>query len=77
MDGLLLVGGNVSELVERIVYMLNVCLKKEIKLSPKKMQLGKKVVFWGISICYDNFLDVVDISPEESKLAAVKNLKIP
>ena len=34
-------------------------------------------MFRGVSISYNNYLDVVDTSPEESKLTAVKNQKIP
>ena len=39
------------------------------------MQFDKQVVFGGVCISYDTFLNVVDINAEKSKLAAIKDLK--
>ena len=41
MDDLLIIGRNISEWVKRIIPLLNVCLKINMKLSLKKMQLEK------------------------------------
>ena len=53
------------------------CLKKNIKLSPKKMQIGKQVIFGGIQISYDNILEAVNMGSEDSKIAAVKRVEVP
>ena len=50
---------------------------ENIKLSPKKMQVGRKVTFGGISISYDNVLDAVNLTPEQSKIEALKSLSVP
>ena len=77
MDYLLIVASSFEELCERVMYLIKVCQRKNIKLSPKKMQVGRKVTFGGISISYDNFLDVVNLTPEQSKIEALKSLTIP
>ena len=73
----MLVRRNISELIQRIICLLDICFKKNIKLSPHKMQLGRKVCFRGVNISYNNFLDLVNIALEESKLAAIRYMKIP
>ena len=41
------------------------------------MQFGRSVIFGGTTISYDNILDVVNMTPEESKIAALKSLTVP
>ena len=65
MDDLLIVASNFEELCERIMYLIGICKRKNIKLSPKKMQVGRKVTFGGKSISYDNVLDAGNLTPEQ------------
>ena len=74
MDDLLIVASNFEELCERIMYLIGICKRKNIKLSPKKMQVGQKVTFGGISISYYNVLDAVNLTPEQLKIEALKSL---
>ena len=77
MDDLLICACSFTELCERVMYLIKVCQKKNIKLSPKKMQVCKSVILGGTTISYDNILDVVNMSPEESKIAALRSLEVP
>ena len=77
MDDLLVVASSFEELCERIMYLIGICKKKNIKLSPKKMQVGRKVTFGGININYDNILDSVNLTPEEAKLETLQILTVP
>merc|ERR1711954_176700 len=77
MDDILVVASSFEKLCERIMHLIGICKKKNIKLSPKKMQVGRKVTFGGISIPYDNILDAVNMTPEESKIEALQSLSVP
>ena len=61
--------------------MLQVCLKKNIKLNPDKVKLGRRVEFGGISIqaCRTEGDDQkrVYLSPSEEKLQTFLRLKTP
>ena len=64
MDDLLITASNFQELTKRIVYVLQVCQRKNIKLSPKKFQAGECVTFGGTEIKYNPSLESVDLAPE-------------
>ena len=64
MDDLLITASNFQELTERRVYVLQVCQRKNIKLSPKKFQAGECVTFGGTEIKYNPSLESVDLAPE-------------
>ena len=77
MNDILICARNFEELTERIIYVLQVCKRKNIKLSPKKFQAGESVTFGGTEITYNKSLESVDLAPEERKIAAVKSMTIP
>ena len=77
MDDLLIVASSFEELCERVMYLIKVCQRKNIKLLPKKMQVGRSVIFGGTTISYDNILDVVNMTPEQSKIEALNSLTVP
>ena len=45
MDYLLIVASSFEELCERVMYLKKVYQRKNINFSPKKMQVGRKVIF--------------------------------
>ena len=77
MDDLLVVASSYEELCERIMYVIGICKKKNIKLSPKKMQVGREVIFRGININNDTILDSVNLTPGEAKLETLQSLTVP
>ena len=81
IDDILVSASNLQMLEQRMERMLEVCLKKNMKLHPEKIQLGRRVEFGGVSVeaCRakgDNQKRVY-LSPSEDKLAAFLDLKTP
>ena len=68
-------------LEKRMKKMLNVCKKKNVKLNPDKLQLGRKVTFGGIDIetCkgVGDTRRTVYLSTSEEKLQAFFDLQTP
>ena len=68
-------------LEQRMEKMPQVCLKKNMKLNPDKVQLGRRVEFGGVSIeaCKTRGDDQkrVYLSPREEKLQTFLDLKTP
>ena len=77
MDDISICTRNFQELTERIIYVLQLCERKNIKLSLKKFQAGESVTFGGTEITYNESLESVDLAPEERKIAAIKSKTIP
>ena len=77
MDDLLIIANSFPELCERVIYLLRVCIKKNIKLSHKKVQIGKQVVFGGVQLSYNPTLESVDMAPEEAKIEAIRSMSVP
>ena len=68
-------------LEQRMEKMLQVCLKKNMKLNPDKVQIGRCVDFGGVTIeaCKTRGDDQrrIYLSPSEEKLQAFLDLKTP
>ena len=74
-------GNNIVALEERMEKILKVCLRKNMKLHPDKLQIGRRVTFGGVTIeaCKtdgDNQRRVY-MSPSEEKLQTFLELKTP
>ena len=50
IDDVLVCGDNMGVLEERMEKMLKVCLRKNMKLHPDKLQLGREVTFGGVTV---------------------------
>ena len=74
MDDILVGASSMSLLVRRINFVLDVCRKTNVKLSPKKFKLGKEVVFGGYRISHDVVNDLVLIQPSVEKVEAIQNI---
>ena len=81
IDDVLVSGNNIVTLEERLERMLKVCLKKNMKLHPDKLQIGRRVTFGGVTIEASKTVGDdqrrVYLSPSEEKLAAFLDLKTP
>ena len=68
-------------LQHRMEKMLEVCLKKNMKLHPDKLQIGRRVTFDGVTIeaCKSDgdTQKRVYMSPSEEKLQTFLDLKTP
>ena len=68
-------------LEQRMEKMLEVCLKKNMKLHPDKLQIGRRVTFGGVTIeackAEGDAERRVYMSPSEEKLQAFLDLKTP
>ena len=68
-------------LEQRMEKMLEVCLKKNMKLHPDKLQIGRRVTFGGVTIeackAEGDAERRVYMSPNEEKLQALLDLKTP
>ena len=81
IDDVLVSASSLQMLEQRMEKMLKVCLRKNMKLHPDKIQLGRRVEFGGVSVeaCRAKGDDQrrVYLSPSEEKLAAFLDLKTP
>ena len=81
IDDVLVSASNIVMLEQRMEKMLQVCLKKNMKLHPDKVQLGRRVEFGGVSVeaCRTEGDDQkrVYLSPSEKKLKTFLDLKTP
>ena len=50
IDDIMVTGNNIGALEERMEKILKVCLKKNLKLHPDKLQMGRRVTFGGVTI---------------------------
>ena len=81
VDDILTTSCSLSQLEERMRKLLDICRKKNMKLSPKKLQLGKKVIYGGIVLegtkAQGDPCEGVYISPTTDKLEAFLNISTP
>ena len=76
MDDILAGARTVSKLERRLKRLFNVCRKKNMKLNPRKFKVGVSGVFGGCVISHD-ITSGISLTPEDHKVAAVKNLQAP
>ena len=72
IDDIMVTGNSIVALEERMEKILKVCLRKNLKLHPDKLQIGRRVTFGGVTIeaCKtegDNQRRIY-MSPSEEKL---------
>ena len=77
LDDILAVAPDFKTIKDRIIQILNVCRKRNIKLSPTKFQLGKKVTFGGVSVSHSSLLDAVCLDVTSDKVAEIEALRMP
>ena len=81
IEDIMVTGNSIVALEERMEKILKVCLRKNLKLHPDKLQIGRRVTFDGVTIeaCKtegDNQRRVY-MSPSEEKLQTFLDLKTP
>ena len=77
LDDILAVAPDFKTIKDRIIQILNVCRKRNIKLSPSKFQLGKSVTFGGVSVSHSSLLDTVCLDVTSDKIAEIEALRMP
>ena len=81
IDDVLITGNNIIILEERLERMLKVCVRKNMKLHPDKLQIGRRVTFGGVTIeaskTKGDEQRRVYMSPSEDKLQTFLDLKTP
>ena len=81
IDDVLVSGNHIVTLEERLERMLKVCLKKNMKLHPDKLQIGRRVTFGGVTIEASKTVGDdqrrVYMSPSEEKLQTFLDLQTP
>ena len=76
MDDILAGAQTDSKLERRPKRLFNVCRKKNMKLNTRKFKVGASVVFGGCVMSHD-FTSGINLTPEDHKVATVKNLQAP
>ena len=77
IDDVLVAAPAVETLEKRMQKMLDVCMARNMKLIPKKLQLGRKVTFGGILTKSTKKKTGVYLSPVEEKLRLFRDTKTP
>ena len=81
IDDVLVSASNMEMLEQRMEKMLEVCLKKNMKLLPDKMQIGRRATFGRVTIeaCKSDgdAQRRVYMSPREEKLQTFLDLQTP
>ena len=81
IDDIMVTGNNIGALEERMEKVLKVCLKKNLKLHPDKIQMGRRVTFGGVTIeackTEGDHQKRIYMSPSEDKLHSFLDLKTP
>lgn len=81
VDDILASATSLKQLEERMRKLLEICRKRNMKLSPKKLQLGKTVVYGGCVLegtkAQGDQVEGVYISPTKDKLEAFLNISTP
>ena len=74
-------GSRLEELDQRMRHVFTVCKRRGIKLSPSKLQCGRRIKWGGVVIESVGPLGEgqsnVNISPDEQKVAEFINIKTP
>ena len=71
IDDILIYASTLDELFERTENVLKVCSERNITLSCKKMQIGKRTTFAGFDV------SCLGVKPTQDRLEAVKIFQVP